>query len=169
VLTTLMGWMRPRHDLVLENLLLRHQLTVLTRPTRARPRARLRIWDTLLWILARPIPRRLAWAPEVRDARHGRALASAGLAPVLALEVPVPRRTSASQSRATELDRDDVPRQPAVGHRADQRRAAEAGRCGQQSLDSRLSVARTSALTQPARRGAPSCATTPTISGQSIY
>ena len=53
VLTTVMAWIRPRHDLVLENLLLRHQLTVLTRPTRARPRARLRIWDKLLWILAR--------------------------------------------------------------------------------------------------------------------
>src|SRR5437879_5831302 len=45
--------MRPRQDLVLENLLLRHQLTVLTRPTRTRPRARLRIWDKLLWVLAR--------------------------------------------------------------------------------------------------------------------
>jgi putative transposase len=38
---------------VLENLLLRHQLAVLTRPTRARPPARLRSRDKLLWILAR--------------------------------------------------------------------------------------------------------------------
>src|SRR5262249_15847154 len=30
-----------------------HQLAVLTRPTRARPRARLRARDKLLWILAR--------------------------------------------------------------------------------------------------------------------
>jgi hypothetical protein len=44
---------RPHQDLALENLLLRHQLAVLTRPTRSRPRARLRIWDKLLWILAR--------------------------------------------------------------------------------------------------------------------
>jgi hypothetical protein len=43
----------PRQDLVLENLLLRHQLTVLTRPTRTRPRARLRTCDKLLWVLAR--------------------------------------------------------------------------------------------------------------------
>src|SRR2546430_4743772 len=35
------------------SLLLRHQLAVLTRPTRTRPRARLRSWDKLLWILAR--------------------------------------------------------------------------------------------------------------------
>src|SRR5260370_21666779 len=45
--------MGPRQDLVLENLLLRHQLAVLTRPTRRRPHARLRLWDKLLWILAR--------------------------------------------------------------------------------------------------------------------
>jgi len=38
---------------VVENLLLRHQLAVLTRPTRTRPRARLRLWDKLLWVLAR--------------------------------------------------------------------------------------------------------------------
>ena len=53
LLMTVPAWARPRQDLVLENLLLRHQLAVLTRPTRARPRAQLRIWDKLLWILAR--------------------------------------------------------------------------------------------------------------------
>jgi len=40
-----------RQDLVLENLLLRHQLAVLTRPTRRRSPVRLRLWDKLLWIL----------------------------------------------------------------------------------------------------------------------
>jgi len=50
---TVLTWVRPRQDLVLENLLLRHQLAVLTRPTRSRPHARLRLWDKLLWILAR--------------------------------------------------------------------------------------------------------------------
>ena len=40
-----------RGDLVAENLLLRHQLAVLTRPTRQRPRLRAR--DKLLWVLAR--------------------------------------------------------------------------------------------------------------------
>ena len=53
LLTTILACVRPRQDLVLENLLLRHQLAVLTRPTRTRPRARLRIWDKLLWVLAR--------------------------------------------------------------------------------------------------------------------
>jgi len=53
VLTAALAWLRPRRDLVAENLLLRHQLAVLTRPTRTRPRARLLIWDKLLWVLAR--------------------------------------------------------------------------------------------------------------------
>src|SRR5438445_367219 len=44
---------RSHLDLVIENLHLRHQLAVLTRPTRSRPQARLRLWDKLLWILAR--------------------------------------------------------------------------------------------------------------------
>jgi hypothetical protein len=52
-LSGLRALMRPREHLVLENLLLRHQLAVLTRPTRRRPRARIRTWDKLLWLLAR--------------------------------------------------------------------------------------------------------------------
>ena len=51
--TTVQAAARPHRNLAVENLLLRHQLAVLTRPTRSRPRARLRIWDKLLWILAR--------------------------------------------------------------------------------------------------------------------
>jgi hypothetical protein len=44
-----------RGDLVAENLLLRHQLAVLTRPTRKRPR--LRAGDKLVWVLARLLRR----------------------------------------------------------------------------------------------------------------
>ena len=43
--------LRSRSDLVLENLLLRHQLATLTRPTRKRPPFRRR--DKLVWVLAR--------------------------------------------------------------------------------------------------------------------
>jgi hypothetical protein len=43
--------LRARADLVAENLLLRHQLAVLTRPTRRRPRLRPR--DRLPWRRAR--------------------------------------------------------------------------------------------------------------------
>jgi hypothetical protein len=53
LVTTVVVWVRPRQELVLENLRLCHQLAVLTRPTRTRPRARLRCWDKLLWVLAR--------------------------------------------------------------------------------------------------------------------
>jgi hypothetical protein len=53
LLTTVLAWLRPRHDLVLEDLLLRHQLAVLTRPTRTRPRRRVRLGDRLVWVLAR--------------------------------------------------------------------------------------------------------------------
>jgi hypothetical protein len=52
LLVTAVGWPRPRQDL-LENLLPRHRLVVLTRPTRSRRRARLGAWDKLLWVLAR--------------------------------------------------------------------------------------------------------------------
>ncbi len=53
LLLAMRGLVRPRQDLVVENLLLRHQLAVLTRPTRTRPRPRPRTWDKLLWVLAR--------------------------------------------------------------------------------------------------------------------
>jgi len=42
---------RDREALVAENLLLRHQLAVLTRPTRKRPRLRTR--DKLFWVVVR--------------------------------------------------------------------------------------------------------------------
>jgi hypothetical protein len=51
--TTVLVWLRPRHDIALENLLLRHRLAVLTRPTRTHPRRQLRSWDRVLWVLAR--------------------------------------------------------------------------------------------------------------------
>jgi hypothetical protein len=53
LLMAVLTWVRSRQDLVLENLLLRHQLAVLTRSTRARPRVRPGTWDKLLRVLAR--------------------------------------------------------------------------------------------------------------------
>jgi hypothetical protein len=44
---------RDREALLTENLLLRHQLAVLTRPTRRRPRPRAR--DKLFWVLVRAL------------------------------------------------------------------------------------------------------------------
>jgi transposase InsO family protein len=51
LLAVLRAALRDRSDLLTENLLLRHQLAVLTRPTRRRPLLRTR--DKLLWVLAR--------------------------------------------------------------------------------------------------------------------
>jgi putative transposase len=55
VLAVLRAVLRSRTDLLAENLLLRHQLAVLTRPTRKRPRVH--ACDKLLWILARRLRR----------------------------------------------------------------------------------------------------------------
>src|SRR5262245_24831871 len=55
VLTALRAGLRSRADLLAENLLLRHQLAVLTRPTRQRPKVR--AGDKLLWVLARRLCR----------------------------------------------------------------------------------------------------------------
>src|ERR687885_125135 len=49
------AFVRDREALVAENLLLRHQLAVLTRPTRKRPRLRAR--DKLLWLVIRALRR----------------------------------------------------------------------------------------------------------------
>ncbi len=46
-----------RGDLVLENLLLRHQLALLARLTRQRRRVRFRRADKLLWVLVRSLRR----------------------------------------------------------------------------------------------------------------
>jgi len=55
LLAMLRAVLRERSELLTENLLLRHQLAVLTRPTRRRPR--LRTGDTLLWVVARHLRR----------------------------------------------------------------------------------------------------------------
>jgi transposase InsO family protein len=56
LLLSLMGAaVRDRDALVAENLLLRHQLAVLTRPTRKRPRLRTR--DKLFWVVVRALRR----------------------------------------------------------------------------------------------------------------
>jgi transposase InsO family protein len=55
LLAAVLAALRTRRDLVVENALLRHQLAVLTRPTRKRPRMRTR--DRLLWVVARRLCR----------------------------------------------------------------------------------------------------------------
>ena len=57
-LRTLRAAGRERGDLVLETLLLRQQLAVLTRPSRRRPQVRLSAVDNVLWVLVRRLCRR---------------------------------------------------------------------------------------------------------------
>src|SRR5262249_23546168 len=56
LMALLRATVRDRTDLIAENLLLRHQLGVLTRPTRKRPR--LRAPDKLFWVVVRRALRR---------------------------------------------------------------------------------------------------------------
>src|ERR671933_273235 len=55
LLSLIRATVRDREALIAENLLLRHQLAVLTRPTRKRPRLRAR--DKLFWVVARALRR----------------------------------------------------------------------------------------------------------------
>jgi hypothetical protein len=83
-----------RGDLVAENLLLRQQLAVLTRPTRKRPRLRAR--DKLVWMVARLVRR--DWRQHlVVVARSGRPLAPAGVAPILVVALPLPDRPTTAE------------------------------------------------------------------------
>src|SRR6266540_659752 len=114
---------RARGDLVAENLLLRQQLAVLTRPTRRRPRLRAR--DKLFWLLAR-LARRDWRRHAGGHTGDDRAVAPPGLAPVLAVAVAHADRPSTRQPRGPEADRADGARQPRVGRRTDPGRAARA-------------------------------------------
>src|SRR5437870_9903244 len=118
---TVLAWVRPRQDLVLENLLFA--------PSTRRPDPSCSHPTTCsAWHLGQaavdpgsPRVRWLARASVLRYTQHGRALAYTRLAFVLALEVPLSRRTSSSESRGAEPDHDYVSRKPTVGHRAHQR------------------------------------------------
>jgi hypothetical protein len=57
VLTAVRAAGRHRGDLIAENLLLRHQLAVLTRSTRQRRRVRFLRLHKLLWVLVRRVRR----------------------------------------------------------------------------------------------------------------
>src|SRR3982750_2456190 len=110
---------RDREALVAENLLLRHQLTVLIRPTRRRPRLRAR--DKLFWVVVRALRRdwwrhlvlvrpesvirwhRQAWRLFWRWRSHG----------------PL---GSTPQHRGAPADRHDGAGQPPLGQRAHPRR-----------------------------------------------
>jgi hypothetical protein len=101
--------LRDRSELLTENLLLRHQLAVLTRPTRRRPRLRAR--DKLLWVLARR--RRRDWRRHLVLVRPETVIrwhrpAPARVAPRLALALPDPPGAAPAVPGAARADRRDV-------------------------------------------------------------
>ena len=92
VLASLRALIRSRLNLAAEILALRHQLAVLQRAAPKRPR--IRPPDRLLWVLLSSVWPDWRGVAD-RDARHRRALASARVRGLLALELATPvRRTT---------------------------------------------------------------------------
>jgi len=78
---------RRRNDLILENLLLRHQLQ-LALPSKRRLSLRRR--DRFLWVLVRQLRPDLAPLPSICPTGNGHSLAPKWLAIVLAVEIEKP-------------------------------------------------------------------------------
>jgi transposase InsO family protein len=113
--------------------------------------------------------RRLVRAPGDRHARHGGALASVGLASVLALESHSrggrPHLTPEVQGLIMTMSREN----PTVGHRAHQRRTAQARHCCQQPLDSTLSLTRTRPRASTDLSHIPAQPFPPSVGGRSVH
>ena len=114
LLITLRSIIRSRLDLRLENLALRHQIGVLHRSAKKRPK--LTSGDRLLVGLSIQFLARLALDVGHREARNGRGLASQGLSPVLDLEGSAgTTRTPHHCPRDPRSDPQDVPGEPWLG------------------------------------------------------
>jgi hypothetical protein len=146
LLATLGSVFRSRKRLILENLLLRQQLQVALRCQR-RPRVRTR--DKLFWLLVRHLFRKLAKPSPPCPARDYAALASPGLAPVLALAVASSAQSAAIDGRGPISDRHHGAREPPLGHRADPRRAAQAWHRRQRPLHPPVPTSWASSAAQP--------------------
>src|SRR6266508_3586969 len=139
--------LRTRGNLLAENLLLRQQLAVLTRPTRRRPRLRAR--DKLFWLVVGVLRR--DWRRHLVLVRPETVvpLAPPGVAAVLALEVARATRPPAPERRDPGADRADGARQPLLGRRADPRRAAQARQRRQRARRPAVPSPRTRSVTEP--------------------
>src|SRR5437764_3409027 len=93
--------------------------------------------------------RRLAPTPGLCPARERHPLASAGLAPLLALALPQTTGPATPQRRGVRTDRDDDAGQSALGQRTHPRRIAEAWTGCLETLDPALQTARTREPIQP--------------------
>src|ERR1700694_2361461 len=112
--TTLFSIFRSRAALQLENLALRHQIGVLQRSSRKRPK--LTPADRLLWVWLSRIWRDWRPGPGHRQTRNGLGLASCRLSSVLDLEGATrPTRTTGHLTRDPRSDPQDVPREFRLG------------------------------------------------------
>src|SRR5258705_10350861 len=122
---TLSSIFRSRAALELENLALRHQIGVLQRSARKRPR--LTPIDRLLWVWLSRGWSGLALGAGHRSTRHRPCLASCWLPPVLDWESPAwPTGTARRFSRASRSDPQDVPGESELGCTPHPRGVAEA-------------------------------------------
>src|SRR5262245_314107 len=138
--------LRSRRELVAENLILRQQLAVLTRPTRKR--ARLRAHDKLVWVLAGRLVdgwrRHLVLVrPEAVVARHRRGWR---LFWRWRSRCPLGRPRLSAEVRA---DRHHHPRQPHPGRRAHPGRAPQARDRREPALGATAPARRSGAPAEP--------------------
>ena len=96
LLTLFASFFRSKSRLEAENAALRQQLAVLRRKVRGRVKL---TKNVRLFLMQSLVPFGLEGNHD-RAARNPRALASCGLSPVLALEIPIPRRPAANENRS---------------------------------------------------------------------
>ncbi len=109
IVGAVLATLRPRASLVLENLALRQQLSILRRST---PRPRLRPLDRAFWVVLSRTWSPLGRRPGNREARDGDCLASPGLRSILGEQV---------LGQLDELGPYWSPRTPTEQQRADER------------------------------------------------
>jgi hypothetical protein len=126
--------LRARQDLVAENLALRQQLAVLTRPKR---RPRLTPTDRLFWSCLSSLVSLVALALHALacPARHRHPLAPVSLATLLDVEEPTrASRSAAYPTRGSGSDPGDGQGEPALGQHPHPGRASQTRLRGQHSV-----------------------------------
>src|SRR6266581_9142312 len=138
IVRSLLVGLGSRRELLLENLALRHQLQV---ALRTNPHPRLRPRDRVLWVWLHGVWARwlaAAFAPGTAGDRPP--LAPQGLASLLDLEVANQAGPATVDERGARAHRPDLPRESALGQRANSWRTAQARHRRQQPLHPALPV-----------------------------
>ena len=112
LLTALLGALKSRRDLVLENLALRHQLAVLASSDK---RPRFRPADRLVWTCLRRLWDGWKRGSPPRSAGNRRSLAPGRIPPLLGTQVSSSAGKAKGRSRTSVADPEDGHRKPALG------------------------------------------------------